>query len=75
MRPSRRDRWIKVCLVGCTDLLIDDAHSVKLGGTTLREGDPITLDGDAGTVYAGAMRVVTEPLTQLQQRLLRLSHR
>lgn len=63
----------KVCLVGCTDLVIDDvAHSVTLGGTTLREGDQITLDGDAGTVYAGAMRTVTEPLVNLQQRLLQL---
>jgi len=63
----------KVCLVGCTDLVIDEAaRTVSLGGSKLREGDPITLDGDAGAVYAGAMRTVTEPLTDLQQRLRRL---
>lgn len=63
----------KVCLVGCTDLTIDDvAHSVSLGGTSLREGDAITLDGDTGTIYAGAMRTLTEPLADLQQRLQRL---
>jgi pyruvate, orthophosphate dikinase len=63
----------KVCLVGCTDLVIDEvARSVSLGDTRLREGDLITLDGDAGSVYAGAMRTITEPLADLQQRLSRL---
>ncbi|SDC94857.1 PEP/pyruvate-binding domain-containing protein [Paraburkholderia lycopersici] len=63
----------KVCLVGCPDLVIDEvARSVRFGDTTLREGDPVTLDGDTGAVYAGAMQTVTEPLVDLQQRLLRL---
>jgi pyruvate, orthophosphate dikinase len=63
----------KVCLVGCTDLIIDEAaRRVSLGGVTLGEGDPVTLDGDAGTVYAGALRTVTEPLADLQERLSRL---
>ncbi|WP_051391090.1 PEP-utilizing enzyme [Paraburkholderia mimosarum] len=63
----------KVCLVGRTDLAIDEAsRCVSLGGVRLREGELITLDGDTGTVYAGAMRTVSEPLTDLQQRLRQL---
>jgi len=66
----------KVCLVGCTDLVIDDVTPrATFDGVTLREGDQITLDGDTGMVYGGAVQVVTEPLANLQQRLLRLRNR
>lgn len=51
----------KVCLVGCAELHIDErANQAKLGQTVISEGDPLCLDGDAGTIYADTPRVVTE---------------
>ncbi len=48
----------KVCLVGCSELQIDEAaRTVRIGETTLHEGDVITLDGNAGLLYAGAAQV------------------
>jgi pyruvate, orthophosphate dikinase len=63
----------KACLVGCTELDIDDeARCVRIGESVLHEGDPVTLDGNAGVVYAGLVHTAVEPLTQLQERLGRL---
>lgn len=51
----------KVCLVGCADLVIDEAaNRARLGETVLGEGDPICLDGDAGTVYADTPTIRSE---------------
>ena len=51
----------KVCLVGCPGLEIDrDARTCRLGGETLAEGEPLSLDGNTGAVYRGALPVVTE---------------
>ncbi|MFD2836617.1 PEP-utilizing enzyme [Azotobacter vinelandii] len=48
----------KVCLVGCDSLTIDEAdRSLSIGGLALREGDPLTLDGNEGVLYAGAARM------------------
>jgi pyruvate,orthophosphate dikinase len=45
----------KVCLVGCSELQIDEAaRIVRIGEATLHEGDVITLDGNDGFLYAGA---------------------
>jgi pyruvate,orthophosphate dikinase len=63
----------KVCLVGCTSLNIDESeHTLSIGQSVLREGDQITIDGNAGAVYAGAVRAITEPMEGLQERLRRL---
>jgi pyruvate, orthophosphate dikinase len=60
----------KVCLVGCADLQIDEvARSIKIGETTLREGDLLTLDGNEGSVYAGAVRTEIEYPANLLARL------
>ena len=60
----------KVCLVGCADLQIDEAaRSIKIGETTLREGDLLTLDGNEGSVYAGAVRTEIEYPAELLARL------
>jgi len=49
----------KVCLVGCRELAIDLAkRSCSLGGKPLREGQVISLDGGAGSIYAGAVDIV-----------------
>jgi pyruvate,orthophosphate dikinase len=60
----------KVCLVGCASMEIDaGSGSVRFGAVSLREGDVITLDGNDGTVYAGAARVVIEYAEDLLARL------
>jgi pyruvate,orthophosphate dikinase len=51
----------KVCLVGCAALSIDTGgRSCRIADKQLREGDAITLDGEAGRVYAGALPLVQE---------------
>ncbi|HUN42389.1 MAG TPA: PEP/pyruvate-binding domain-containing protein [Acetobacteraceae bacterium] len=51
----------KVCLVGCPGLDIDaDRRTCRIGGICLAEGDPISLDGNTGAVYAGALPVLIE---------------
>jgi pyruvate,orthophosphate dikinase len=51
----------KVCLVGCTDLLIDEeAKQARLGEARIAEGDLLCLDGDAGTIYADTPKITSE---------------
>lgn len=51
----------KVCLVGCRDLRIDEVgRRCLLGSRRLHEGDVITIDGDHGFVYAGAVPCLRE---------------
>ncbi len=51
----------KVCLVGCAGLEIDMARRVcRIGGTLVAEGDAISVDGNTGAVYPGALSVLTE---------------
>jgi pyruvate,orthophosphate dikinase len=63
----------KVCLVGCAEMQLDETgRTLRIGETTLREGDLLTLDGNDGTVYAGAVHIAIAPLEDLQNRLKRL---
>ncbi len=51
--------WGKCCIVGCEALLVDAAkQEMRAGGKILREGDPVTLDGADGSVYAGELPLV-----------------
>jgi pyruvate,orthophosphate dikinase len=51
----------KVCLVGCADLRIDEnAKKATLGQNHIAEGDPLCLDGDAGTIYADSPKITSE---------------
>ena len=51
----------KVCLVGCGGLEIDmAARTCRLGGGTLTEGDPLSLDGNSGAVFSGLLPIITE---------------
>ncbi len=60
----------KVCLVGCDSLHIDLAtRTARLGDVLLREGEVITLDGNEGRLYAGAVAAVKVPDTALIGRL------
>jgi pyruvate,orthophosphate dikinase len=67
----------RVCLVGCSELRINSAErSVQIGECVLREGDVITLDGNAGVIYQGPVAAVMVPDEALLVRLrsLRASH-
>jgi pyruvate,orthophosphate dikinase len=51
----------KVCLVACLGLEIDlDHRQCRIGGTVLKEGDPLSLDGNTGAVHAGTIKLVME---------------
>ena len=51
--------WGKCCIVGCEQLHIDDgARTLSLNGTTIREGESITLDGTTGRIFQGEMPLV-----------------
>ncbi|GLY32164.1 pyruvate, phosphate dikinase [Kineosporia sp. NBRC 101731] len=55
----------KTCVCGAEALVIDEAaRTVEVGGVLLREGDVISVDGDSGQVYAGAVRVCPSPLVE-----------
>lgn len=63
----------KVCLVGCAEMELDEvARTLMFGETTLNEGDLLTLDGNDGSVYAGAVHSNAVPLVELQKRLASL---
>jgi pyruvate, orthophosphate dikinase len=63
----------KVCLVGCAQMQLDEiGRTLQIGETTLREGDLLTLDGNDGAVYAGAVHTAVEPLVDLQAHLTHL---
>ena len=51
----------KPCIVGCAALVVDAAgHSAKLGATPIEEGDWLSIDGEAGTIYLGRCDIVVE---------------
>jgi len=57
----------KVCVVGCETLLVDYARGeLRVNGrdTVLRSGDPISIDGFTGEVFAGA--ITTKPSEVVQ---------
>jgi len=55
--------------VGCAALVVAaDNRSCQIGGHHLATGDMLTLDGDAGAVYAGKLDVVAErPVREVEQ--------
>jgi len=64
----------KVCLVGCEAMQLDEAaRTLQFGERVLHEGDVLTLDGNEGCVYAGAVRTVTEEPVALLARLATLA--
>jgi len=63
----------KVCLVGCAELQLDEPHrSLRLGELILNEGDTLTLDGNEGRIYQGAVRTVVDEPVDLLARLATL---
>ena len=55
----------KPCIVGCSELKVDyDKRKCNANGTTILEGDTITIDGSTGTVYAGIVPTVAPQVTK-----------
>jgi pyruvate,orthophosphate dikinase len=55
----------KPCVAGCEGLELDkDAHTIRLGGHTLREGDVITIDGGTGRVIIGEVALVPPQINE-----------
>lgn len=51
----------KVCLVGCSDLVIDLGRRLcRIGQQTLHEGEFLSLDANDGGIYAGRLEIITE---------------
>lgn len=51
----------KPCVAGCTGLAVDVAgRCARLAGTAIKEGDWLSIDGEAGTIYCGRGEVLCE---------------
>jgi pyruvate, orthophosphate dikinase len=51
----------KPCIVGCATLAVDATHhSARLGDISIHEGDWLSIDGEAGTIYLGRAKVAAE---------------
>lgn len=56
----------KVCVCGASDVVIDyGAGTLKVGGTTLHEGDDISINGTTGDIYAGAVATAPSEVNQV----------
>ncbi len=55
--------WGKCCIVGCGALNIDyKQRQMNVNGTTIKQGEFITLDGSEGIVYTGEFELVKPQL-------------
>jgi len=56
----------KVCVCGAHDITIDYTRGVlSIGGTSLREGDFISIDGTSGHIYAGSVPTAASEINQV----------
>lgn len=63
--------WGKCCIVGCSQLNIDySAKRMNVNGTTIEQGDFITLDGSEGIVYAGELPLMKPELPAEYETLM-----
>ncbi|HEU6445762.1 MAG TPA: pyruvate, phosphate dikinase [Gaiellaceae bacterium] len=55
----------KPCVAGCEALSLDaDARTASLNGTTLKEGDTITIDGGVGEVILGEVELIAPEINE-----------
>lgn len=61
----------KPCVVGCSEVVIDyGKRQFTVGATVVKEGELITIDGTAGSVYLGAVSMIEpEPSRELTDLL------
>jgi len=56
----------KVCVCGCSELVIDyESRTMRAGDTVINEGDDLSIDGTAGTVYAGHIAAAPSEAVQV----------
>src|ERR1700734_2637730 len=64
--------WGKSCVVGCEDIDIDYASkSMTASGRTVKQGDWITIDGNAGYVYEGEVKLVIPEMSKHYQTMMK----
>jgi pyruvate,orthophosphate dikinase len=64
--------WGKCCVVGCEALNINyETGSMKVGSTTIKAGDLVTLDGNTGDVFVGALPLVMPEQPAAYQTLMK----
>jgi pyruvate, orthophosphate dikinase len=55
----------KPCVAGCEALSLDlDAKTMSLNGTTLKEGETLTIDGGTGEVIAGEVQLIPPDINE-----------
>ena len=59
----------KPCIVGCAELAVDVAgRCARLGAAAIKEGDWLSIDGEAGLIYLGRGKAVAErPQAELDE--------
>jgi pyruvate,orthophosphate dikinase len=56
----------KVCVAGCGELNIDyPSRSMRVGGTTVNEGEWVSIDGTTGEVIEGKIRTIPSEVVQV----------
>ncbi len=67
--------WGKCCIVGCSELIINDSNkTVIIKNTLLKEGDIITINGNSGNIYFKKLPLISSNihLNQYFNRLMDL---
>ncbi len=60
------------CVSGCGDIVIDEEAKVfTLGGSTVKEGDYISLDGSTGNIYIGDIATVEASISGNFERIMK----
>ena len=60
----------KPCVVGCRGLVIDPSgRSAAIGDSKITEGEMLSVDGDGGIIYRGALEVIRSRPTELIEKI------
>ncbi len=61
----------KPCIVGCAELKIDyDDNTCTANGTTIKEGETVSIDGSTGIVFVGEIPTVEPKVTKDFEQIL-----